>query len=712
MNPRGGLSILDALDNLNALVDADTLDEIEVTEHARLIPHKREVEEESEKAYWAPAGADEQTVEAIKETFRCVYDYLQVYCGKMQKTGDTKKLVEGVNTIMVLVGEAAQKLDRFGALFKERVSDFPEYKELQNFYQRKVIPESFREFAKGSVVKEKDEVLSEQQELERELQSLLQEEEAIEEVAGVHILNDLEVIKRDHLYELFYLKNEAGHHFYTTGLARTIKLACDFGVFSEEYFGDDPLLQVKNWEDKQLHLQAVKILEKVKKPLEKFYAGAMKYKEMELVTLVHNACMALLLAANPRNLIRQFSLKGCHLYFFDFLMFMREALHNREYEKLVIYGTPNGKPFFQHTLDLLNAFCHTLFTESMDHDEVKRAIQRLIERVEHKQEKRLSDALAHAHHALTEAFKKHPSGPVFKALDIVREELEQRFDPLMQGNIPAVDWVLQQKGQEMRLLRLACPVVQEWINHAVINEEFKTFLRSCNPEERFLFVNYQDRTSWQEHARSTAIEELSRQAEFASHLKVVTLARDTDFYNQVGVYEALNDAQDFFAQFADHLSDESTGYYFPPDVRQALFPDFIGKLLGLVHTTFFEGKAELSFLERIDCIELVYHFIELKLIELVKPTYVALSSKDGLDSGATSSVGLVALLSLVKGKQLDKEKVLTSLFGPTLMQRERVVHPERFDRLFALVRLLEESGDYLKSFGSLFKSETLNWEVK
>ncbi len=712
MNPKGGLSILDALDNLNTLVDADNLDEIEVTEHARLIPHKEEVEGESEEVYWAPAGSDEQTVLAIKETFRSVYDYLQVYCKKMQEAGDTKKLVEGVNTIMVLVGEAAKKLDRFGALFKERVSDFPEYRELQNFYQRKVIPESFREFASGPAPREKDEVLSEQEELERELQALLQEEESIEEVAGVHILNDLEVIKRDHLYELFYLKNEAGHNFYTTGLARTIKLACDFGVFSEEYFGDDPLLQVKNWEDKQLHLQAVKILKKIKKPLERFYAGAMKYKEMELVTLVHNASMALLLAANPRNLIRQFSLKGCHLYFFDFLMFLREALHNREYEKLVIYGTPNGKPFFQHTLDLVDALCHVLFTESMDHEEVKGAIQHLIERIEHKRGKGLSDALSQANRALTEAFKKHPSGPVFKALDIVREEMELRFDPLMQGNLPAVEWVLEQKGREIRLLRMACPVVQEWINHAVITEEFKTFLRSCHPEERLLFVNYQDRTSWQEHARSTAIEELSRQAEFASHLKVVTLPKDTDFYNQAGVYEELSNAQEFLEQFADHLSDESTGYYFPPDVRKELFPEFIGNLLTQIHKTFFQGKTELSFLERIDCIGLVYHFIELKIIELVKPAYLALSSKDGLDVGATSTVGLVALLTLAKGKKLDSEQIVTSLFAPTLMQRERAIHPERFERLLALVRLLEEKGDYLKPFGSLFKSETLNWDVR
>ncbi len=713
MNSKGGLNILDALDNLNTLVDADTLDEIEVTEEARLIPHKDEVEGGPDEVYWVRAGPDDQTVGAIKETFQSVYDYLQVFYQKMEKTGDSKQLVEGVNTIMVLVGEAAKKLDRYGALFKERVSEFPEYRELQNFYQGKVIRESFRDFAKKPIAKQlKGEVLPEQVEWERELQELLGEEEAIEEIAGVHILNDIDVIKRDHLYELFYLKNEVGYNFYTYDLARNIKLACDFGEFSEEYFGDDPLLQIKNWEDKELHLLALDIRTSASRAMEKFYSEAMKYKEMESVTLLHNACMALMLAANPRNLIRQFSLKGSHLYFGDFLLFLREVLHNREFEKLVIYGPPPGKPFFQNYLDLVHTFCRLVFTKKHNQLELNDAIQHLVERSAPKKAKHLSDALMQANKALTEAFQKHPNGPIFKAVDLVRDESERIFDPLMQGNLPAHEWTLSNKGQETHILRLACPVVQEWINHAGVSEEFKTFLRGFTPDERLLFINFQDRTSWKEHARALALEELAKKAEFAPNLTVVTMAKDTDFYNQSGIYQDLNEASSFTEQLVDHLGDVNTGYAFPANVYKELFPEFVNKLIGQIHETFFKKKKTLSYLERLDFIELAYHFIELKIIETIKPNFLALSSKDALDIGGAASVGLLALLSVADGKALDLKRVQGALFGPTLMQRERVIHPERFDRLCALIRLLEESGDYLKPFVPLFRQGGLDWEVR
>ncbi len=711
MNPRGGLSIMEALDNLNALVDAETLDEIEVTDEARLIPHIIEDEESPREIYWVRAGSDSQTLDVVKLTLRTVYEYLQSYYHKMHKAGDTKQLVDGVSTIMVLVGEAAKKLDRFGALFQQKVTDFPEYKELQNFYKSHVIRESFREFAKAPIHVEKEGVLPEQVEWEKELQELLQEEEEVEEVAGVHILNDIDLIKRDHLYELFYLKNEAGHDFYSLDLARHIKLACDFGEYSEEYFGEDPLLQIKNWEDRELHQLAKTILKAVKRPLEKFYEAAMRHKGVEGVILLHNACMSLMLAANPRNLIRQFALKGCHLYFADFLLHFRAALQNREYEKLVIYGPPTGKPFFNHYLDLVHAICYQLFTSTHDQEELRNAMRHLIERVEPKKAHTLSDSLMHANHALTENLKLHPNGPVFKALDIVREDGERTFDPLMQGNLPTFEWTLKQNEREIHILRLPSPTVQQWINHAEISEEFKTFLRAFKPEEHLLVLNFQERTSWKEHARVAVLEELGHHAEFADQLTVVTLATETDFYNQIGVYQDLGEAKAFIEQLADHLEDESTGYSFPAKVKKELFPNFISRLLEQIHKAFFEQKNTLSYLERLDFIELAYHFIELKLIELIRPTLLAFTSKDALDIGAEMSIELLALLTIGRGKSLDFEKVQTLLFGPTLMQRERVIHPERFDRLYALVRLLESSGDYLSSFGELFRKQTLEWEV-
>ncbi|MFZ0566101.1 MAG: hypothetical protein WAM28_07950 [Chlamydiales bacterium] len=713
MVPKEGLSVLEAVENLNALVEADSLSEIEVTEEGRLISHRGEIQGEIREIYWMRASVDDQTLEVIRETFKSLLTYLKRFYSTHVKRGQREQLLEGMNTIMILVDEASEKLERFGRLFRERVNGIEEYRNLQDFYHNTVIKESYREFAKRPLPQKKKEA-TEDQYLEEELQYLLEEKEELEEVGGAHILNDLEVIKRDHIYELFHLKNEAGHTFYTYALARNIKLSCDFGEYAKEYFGDDPLLQIKNWEDKDLHLFAQKILKSCKPRIEKFYKEAMKYKGVDLAISMHNAMMALMLAANPRNLIRQFAPKGCHFYFFDFLMFLRESVNSMEYQKLLLHSRPLPNRFFQSLLDLVDAVCYALFTERSDQIELQEALKQLIERIKPKKRKTLSEKLAGANDALTEALKKHPNGPVFKAFDIIREEEFSFFDPILLGNVPNLEGLLKFKEKELKLIRMPCPIWQEWINKAHITEEFKAFLRALKKEENILIINFQDRTSWKEHARSVAIEELANQAEFSDRLTVVTLSKDTDFYNQSGIYHNLDEAQAFIDHFREHLGDESTGYYFPGWIKQDLFPNFISQLLDQVHKTFFENKKRLLFLERLDFIQLVYHFIELKLIELVNPSFLVLLSKDSLDIGGTSTVGLMALLATDHKHEWSDEEVdrlNTLLFGPTLMHRERVIHPERFDRLIAFIHLLEKKKGYFKEFVRLFQKETLASEV-
>jgi hypothetical protein len=347
-------------------------------------------------------------------------------------------------------------------------------------------------------------------------------------------------------------------------------------------------------------------------------------------------------------------------------------------------------------------------------EEMRDALKHIIERANPKQAKVLAEAITLANSGLTEILKKHPNGPVFKALDIVREDALSFFDPLHQGNIPAKEWLFIQDNREIACLRLPCPILQEIINKAYINEEFRNFLRALEPKEHLLYINYQDRTSWREHARSVAIEELSRHAEFAGGLTVVTMAKDTDFYNQLGLYQDLTNAKIFIEHFQEHLSDEVTGYYFSPKLKKALFPKIAQQLLERIHERLFNGRNELNFLERLNFIQIAYHFIELKLIELTEPTLLCFGSKDGLDISGVTSLGLVALLTASQGKKWNEKEIdrlNTLLFGPTLLQRERAIHSERFERLISMVHLLEENGNYLVDFADLFDERSLNWTI-
>ena len=355
--------------------------------------------------------------------------------------------------------------------------------------------------------------------------------------------------------------------------------------------------------------------------------------------VLNNALMALMMAANPRNLIRQFALKGSHCYFYDFVLFLRQVLRNHDYQKFLVYSPPSGKHFFQNIIDLIHSLCLNLFILPVHNEELKVAIKEMVKHETHSHPVTFSDHLIGANRALSEALQKHPSGPVFKAVDIIREDSEHFFDPLFQGNIPGKEWSLTQGDQEIAVIRMPCPIVQEIIDKAYIIEEFKTFFRGLDMQQHLLLINYQDRTSWKEHARCVAIEEISRQAEFAEFLTVVTLAKDTDFYNQMGFYADINGADTFIDHFIQHLGDEITGYYFPPKIKKALFPTFIHSLFTSIHDVFFENKSSLTVQERLDFIQISYHFIELKLLELTHSTYLTLGSKDGLDVAATANVG-------------------------------------------------------------------------
>lgn len=699
MSPKESLTIESVLESLNTIVEADTLEDIEITEKGEML---------KETGLGVPAAANEQTLDAIRETFRIVYKYLQAYY--KHKNIDKQQLRERISTVMVLVGEAARKLEKFHKVFQDKIPKLAEYKQLQSFYRDRIAHETFKEFTNLEIP------LSEDEKWEQEMEDFLSSEQ-VEEQEGVHILNDVEVVKNDHLYELFYMKNEAGHHFYTHDLARNLKLACEFGKYAENYFGDDPLLQIKNWEDKSLQVLAKKILKASKMPLDRYFKHALKYREVPLVAILQKALFALMMAANSKNLIRQFSVKGCGLYFQDFHNFLKEALSSVEYRQF-LYSPPTTTPFFADMMSLIHSLSWNFITLGPGKEELRVAVNEMTKRSNPAKTKKLSTFLAQSQDSIAEVLSEHPNGPLFKALDLIREDDESRqFDPFALNMLPGPEVILKMGDKEVNLLRMPSPTAQEFIDQASVNDLFKDYLHAALSQKGsfyLLMFNLQDKTSWKEHARCKVLEELARSAEFHDLFTVVTLAKDTEFYNQMGPYHELSFASDFIEQFKDHLGDETTGYFFPPHLKKELFTSFIPELLQTVHEVFFSAKEELKLNERLDFIELIYHFIELKIVEMENPTHFTLTSKDGLDVTGTSTVGLIALLGTLQGKSWSEEELSTInliLFGQTLINRERAVHKERVDRLIDMVKVLEESPNQISKLKGLFKPQVLAAEI-
>ena len=238
----------------------------------------------------------------------------------------------------------------------------------------------------------------------------------------------------------------------------------DFGQYSTDKFTDDPLTQVVSYQDQQFQILASQILKSLKKEIANFYKQAFVNKDIELISLLHYASMALLLAANPENLIGSQRPKGCRAYFADFQAFLRQAIHDREYQKFVLYASSNlqDKPFFRDIVNLIYGFCIQIFKQKVEPKSTTVPATTPAASLVHSltgnhKDKALSKLLEGSYRELHETLKRHPNGPLFKALDLIREDEVPAFDPLILGNISELDSRLETSEGDILLFHSASP---------------------------------------------------------------------------------------------------------------------------------------------------------------------------------------------------------------------------------------------------------------
>lgn len=685
MKNKPHLSIEEAIENLSNLSEMSENDNIVVLDKHKIVVKEKSLSEKS--ISFIDESELNQTEHVIKETFKVVLHYIRDLYRKNFDQEKENKAVEGIKTIMVLVGDAAKNFEDYSALFetahKFSASSLKEYRQLQSFYRSKIASEHSEEH-------------------EEEL--LIQRDE----VEGA--LEDLEVVRQDSDYEFFFIKKENGESFFKQKLLRNIKLACDFGEDSTD-FSTDPLIFVKNWQDKDYQVSAKNMLKICSSQMYAFYEEAMRYKEMFLVSILNKSIMALMLAANPKNLLRRSSVKSSYSYFKDFQFYLRKLLKSKDYHKMVAY--PPEKKFLQDMLDLIEALCKSLYLHVNAKQEIEQVLDSLIG------EQSMQSIAKHfesSNEAVNQQLKKHPNGPLFKFFDLLQEEQIPIFDNFFQDNIPHHLFDMYLGEHKVAQLHLPSPTAQEFVHQAEALDEFKGFLRSYSiSQKKHLLFNLQDRTSWKDHARCTVIEDLQRQAEYGKSFIVLTFAMDTDFYHQLPPYHKLEDAESFIVQFNEHLYSENTGYYFPKVFKDIFEKDFSIECMDLLHQFLFKGKAKLNKAERQIFIDFFYFLLQIKAMEILHPDSMSFTCKDGIDIGGISTASFYSLFKLLSKDELSKEdgKILNTLvFAPALIIRERCPHIYRFKRMYQMISYLESIFDdrdlflkaFSKSFGSIFSS--------
>lgn len=696
------ISILDAVETLSDIAELEILPQVGVSKTNNLILGDEKITYRS--IQWIHEDEIELRLKYLKEIFKVVLSYLRDFYKKQHAHIDTDQNIEGIKNIMVLVGEAAKKLDRFKAIFhisirgEKNVTEWKEYKKLQDFYLNRIarhIDEGVLSKWILGLAKKAFEVEAAPPKTKRELQTS-------------HVFVDLEAVKKDTEYELFFIRKEDGSRFYSPRLVRNIKLVCDFGDYRDENKTDDPLSDLVVWQDRFMHSCAKDLFLSLEQTIKDFYECASKYKDKEIVVCLRKAIMALMLCSKSRHLYRNSPLKSCLEYFNDFQMYLRETLQTRDYQRLKAYPPQVTDKLDYNILNTINTICSAFFRLTKGFQEMIGPIQSLLYEAKQDISPEHLDAARNSHQlwsqlgcdfaALLKLIKRHANGPLIKVLNILEENSTHTYDPIMQGNIPSQLYSLYYNDTKIDCIHLPCPIYQEQIDKANIIDEFKAFITSLKnkSEGKHLIFNLQDRTSWREYIRSKELEELQLRDDFADKLVIVTLPKDTEFYHQLAPY--LNDkhAEVFLKNLKKHVLDESIGFFFPKNIRKQLSSSFIDDLASSIHRIFFHNKNVLLQEHRLDFIELFYIFLELKVIELVQPSSFSFTCKDSVDIGSSSSAQLYGILKLLNEKALNKAEIdylNVLLYSAPILVRERMLSPERFKRMLSAIKIFESIRD-------------------
>lgn len=469
---------------------------------------------------------------------------------------------------------------------------------------------------------------------------------------------------------------------------------------------EDMLRRMEVILDRDLHVSSQEILQEATDLIERFYKEALNHREQEGPAALCSAVMALMLAANPKNLMHNSHGKASVDYFIDFERYLRKTMETPEYNQWRTSSELN--PFKTICLKLTHYLCNALFLRSGARHEVMSFIRNVVENTA-VELPTLWGTLSSIETALRGELRRYPSGPLMKILKIFRYGEEKKgFDPLVQKNPPSHIFNLSSETTHTSIIHLPCPIHQEMIDRVSITPEFKGYLRSL-VNRKHLYINLQDRTSWKEHARSSIMEELSKEGEFTEVLQVITLPMHTDFYHQINDYAEVHKGKDFCDLCINQITGGTDcGFFYP---EKLITPKIVEGLVDFVYTQFFHQKPGLSRKERLDFIQILYFFFILRILDSNNPDVMSFSDKDGVDAGAAmaaSFYGFSRMISTMKPwTEEDKNFFLFAFFGPALLIRHRSIAPLELQRaLSALdhfeIVMKQKRDSILKACAALF----------
>ncbi len=652
---KGQITVLEAVDTISHLADLDV--------------------ERPEQVEWLDPAKMEENQAVIRDTFRTINSYLQHMYQKDRQELARPQTQKGIHAMMQLAGEAVDKVGQYTELFKgahAKDETITEFKKLQQFYLTKV-------FSK---------VQKERQEEGWEQEGEIYAGGGQADKEGRQVLKDLDTVRQDQDYELFYITHDDGTPFYTSNLLRHLRMV---GNFDETYVSaerEDLLSKLEAALDRDLHLSAQRVLHECSDLIDLFYKEALQHKDNEAILQITKSIMALLLAANPKNL-RHNSPGKCSIdYWNDFITYLRLGMQTESYGKW--RGESKLPELYQVSLKLMHRMSHVLFLRVGSRYEDLELIHSIAGSALNTAHSMWA-SLAEAEEKIVQALQNYPSGPLMKTLKMFRSQQEKMgFDPLLQNNAPGQFFTLTTEDIHTTIIHSPAPVQQTTLEKGEIASEFKGYLHALG-DRRHLYINLQDRTSWKAHLRCKLLEELSQKGEFSETLYLVTLPKDTDFYHQIKHFGEVSDAKKFCSTCIEQvLGGAECGFYFPAGKTPKAW---VEPLVKFIHAQFFMNLEVLDRKQRLDFIEILYFFIILRYLDEQKPDVMNFSCKDGVDAGAAASAAFYGFTRMLSSKnpwtQNDRDGFLYALFVPALFVRHRSIDTRRTHRALSALEHFE-----------------------
>ncbi|MCL6756443.1 MAG: hypothetical protein M3A24_04755 [Candidatus Rhabdochlamydia oedothoracis] len=606
--------------------------------------------------------------EKVQQIFRTILNYLRKVYESDREYFHPQQMEKSVYAVMALADEAVKKWDRYTLLFKktqdrESVQLLKEYRDLKQFFKSKIV-----RFNKKAL-----EVGVEEQRITN----------------NGFLIKDLETIRSDVDYELLLLRKEEGGYFAPSALLRHILLVgqSDELLLHSEY--QELVSHLKATKDLQAHMIAQKMLKQSLSSIDDFFKQVKEFKTEESVICMSKALIALMLAANPYNLMRNDADKVCEQYLVDFCVFLRQAISQPRSGLLTALIDP-----------LYHKLSYLLFKQACNYEKALELIGRLIVMGHSRNELlsaqriQLDSVILYQDIAIRAALKAYPSGPLMQALALVREQrLGQGLDLCTQKNWPIQIYTILMEQLKISCMKIASMTTQTTLTDVELIPEFIGFMQVlASKNQKYLVVNLQNRASWQEKARCICLEKSQYKQEFSDHLSVITFDRDSNFYHQ---REGSSKASDFLSKCAQEvLSGQEYGFYFPPTMNSSRLTFFVNKALLLIHELFFDGKEEFSHQDRLDYIEIFHFFLFLYIIDQLAPDILSFTCKDGVDTSSTFSAEVFAWLHVMNHPEgLPKSKrdfLLYLIYAPAMTLRARSIDKDRIQRMASAMQVFVE----------------------